>query len=390
MEASIARGLLSFLAEIPDPRSRHGRQHPLSAVLALVCCAIMCGAKSYAAIAPMGAGPDIALMHRLGFTRIPPRWAASARCLIALDVEAFEAALTRWAEALLGRPIATKPSLPEALALDGKSARGSFDGLEKAVHLLSLVAHESGLTLAQTAVPNGGENKTNEHKAALRLLQGMVLEGRLVTGDAMFCQRDLSQADHRCGGPLPCVREREPTDALCMILRWLCPFSRKGLFPPRQQRIWEEAEDTATTIDKGHGRRERRTLKATTALNDYLDWPGVAQVGQIESVVVQDGKVSHETRYFITSASRSARGRGCSCSFGDGATGQSRIAHITCVTSRSGRMRAESARDPAPKLWLRFVMRRSAFCEPQARRISPRRFVATLPKSPNSSPSSAS
>ena len=41
--------------------------------------------------------------------------------------------------------------------------------------------------------------------------------------------------------------------------------------------------DTATTLDKGHGRIERRTLKATTALNDYLDWPGVGQVGQVES-----------------------------------------------------------------------------------------------------------
>jgi predicted transposase YbfD/YdcC len=61
-------------------------------------------------------------------------------------------------------------------------------------------------------------------------------------------------------------------------------------------------------MDKGHGRRERRTLKATTALNEYLDWPGVAQVGQIESVVEQDGKISHETRYFITSVPRDLAG----------------------------------------------------------------------------------
>jgi predicted transposase YbfD/YdcC len=62
--------------------------------------------------------------------------------------------------------------------------------------------------------------------------------------------------------------------------------------------------DTATTLDKGHGRRERRTLKATTALNEYLDWPGVAQVGQVESEVVKDGKTTHETRHFITSVTR--------------------------------------------------------------------------------------
>ena len=68
--------------------------------------------------------------------------------------------------------------------------------------------------------------------------------------------------------------------------------------------------DTATTLDKGHGRIERRALKATTALNDYLDWPGVGQVGQVESEVVKDGKTSHEIRYFITSVSRPVAGAG--------------------------------------------------------------------------------
>ena len=47
MDASLGARLLSVLAEIPDPRSRHGRRHPLTAILALVCCAIMSGAKSY-------------------------------------------------------------------------------------------------------------------------------------------------------------------------------------------------------------------------------------------------------------------------------------------------------------------------------------------------------
>ena len=68
--------------------------------------------------------------------------------------------------------------------------------------------------------------------------------------------------------------------------------------------------DTVTTLDKRHGRRERRTLKATTALNEYLDWPCVAQVGQVESEVVKDGKTTHETRYFITSVSRAVADAG--------------------------------------------------------------------------------
>ena len=59
MAAFTAGSLLSFLATVPDPRSRHGRRHPLSAILAVVCCAIMCGAKSYAAIGQWAQDQDM-------------------------------------------------------------------------------------------------------------------------------------------------------------------------------------------------------------------------------------------------------------------------------------------------------------------------------------------
>ena len=171
----------------------------------------MCGAKSYAAIAQWGHDQDIALMHQLGFTRIPPKLGGIRKVLIALAPNALEDALSRWAESLLGGATTVERAL-EAFALDGKTARGSSDGLEKAVHLLSLVAHQSGLTLAQTPVAQGGENKTNEHKTALRLLRGVVLKGRLVTGDAIFCQRDLSQQIIEARGHyLWFVKENQPT-----------------------------------------------------------------------------------------------------------------------------------------------------------------------------------
>lgn len=212
MEAARPASLLSFLAQVPDPRSRHGRQHPLSAVLGLVCCAVLCGSRGYSAIAQWAHDHDIALMHRLGFTRTPPTLGGIRKVLMALDVKAFEAALSRWAEAVLGRPAGAEATPPQALALDGKTLRGSFDGLKKAVHLLSLVAHESGLTVAQGAVPDGVEDKTNEHKAALRLLEGLVLQGRLITGDAIFCQRDLcGQVVAARGDYLVLVKENQPT-----------------------------------------------------------------------------------------------------------------------------------------------------------------------------------
>jgi hypothetical protein len=66
--------------------------------------------------------------------------------------------------------------------------------------------------------------------------------------------------------------------------------------------------DTTTTLDKGHGRRERRTLRATTALDGFLDWPGVAQVGEVTCQVDEHGRRSEATRYFITSVPRTAAG----------------------------------------------------------------------------------
>jgi predicted transposase YbfD/YdcC len=245
MEASIGGSLLSFLAKIPDPRSRHGRQHPLSAILGLTCCAIMCGAKSYTAIGQWAQDQDIAFMHRLGFTRTPPKMGGIRKVLMALDAMAFEDALTRWAGTFLNEPVSSEQTSLDAFALDGKSARGSFDGLEKAVHLLSLMAHKSGLTLAQTPVPNGGDDKTNEHKTALRLLEGLVLKGRVITGDAMFCQRDLSkQVIDQQGHFLWFVKENQPT--LLHDIEMAFAPSVEGDFSP----------SAATNLGRGHGHRD--------------------------------------------------------------------------------------------------------------------------------------
>lgn len=155
-------------------------------------------------------------MHRLGFHRHPPTEWGIRKVLMAIDVAALEHCLMQWLEHVLHAARKAKdpqesPTL-EGLSLDGKSCRGSFDGLSKAVHLLSVVAQELGLTIAQSAVPNGGEDKTNEHKTSLKLLKGLVLEGRIVTGDAMFCHRDVCEEIlERKGEYFLFVKENQPT-----------------------------------------------------------------------------------------------------------------------------------------------------------------------------------
>ncbi len=136
--------LLSSLALVPDPGSAHGRRHPLTAMLAAVCSAILCGARGFKPIAQWVHDQDLALVHALGFTRRPPKWGAFRKLLIALDPASFEEAIAGWAEAV-SRRLATEPRAggPEPLALDGKAIRGSIGRHEGAVHLLSVLAQRA-------------------------------------------------------------------------------------------------------------------------------------------------------------------------------------------------------------------------------------------------------
>ena len=197
--------LLAFLADVPDPRGRPGRRFPLAAMLAQACCAILCGCRGYAAVAQWGRDQPIELMHRLGYRRRPPAYGTFQGLFARLDAAAFEAAVSRWVAHLLP---AAGPDELHAVAIDGKSARGSGTGDLPAVHLLSALDQRTGCVLAQARVPA----ETNEHKAALALLESMVLRGRVITGDAAFCQRDLCRQVVEGGGHyLIKVDENQPS-----------------------------------------------------------------------------------------------------------------------------------------------------------------------------------
>src|SRR5207237_7869521 len=138
--------------------------------------------KSYQAIAQFGRDNGAALVHALGFTRgkTPTKSTFSVVFRI-LDVQAFEHALSHW---LTSRMPEGQQKL---LCLDGKTARGSRDGEVPGQHLVAAYSAEARAVLAQIKV----DAKTNEHKAALELLGILPVKGTIITGDAMFCQRDL-------------------------------------------------------------------------------------------------------------------------------------------------------------------------------------------------------
>jgi hypothetical protein len=99
-----------------------------------------------------------------------------------LDPKTFEQAFRRWVAGMItaiGEP---------ALAVDGKTIRGSKDGQRSPIHLVSAFATEMGLALGQENVAA----KSNEITAIPELLKALLIRGYLVTIDALGCQSEIA------------------------------------------------------------------------------------------------------------------------------------------------------------------------------------------------------
>ena len=145
----LGQSLREAFAQVPDPRSAHGRRHPLAAMLALATAAMLSNAHSLYAIAQWGRLQPPEVVHALGFTRDRTPSVSSLHLVFTrLDVEALETALARWAQAHLGAGGAV-------IAIDGKALRGSH-GKDPAggwVDVVAAYAHEAGQVLAQAGGP---------------------------------------------------------------------------------------------------------------------------------------------------------------------------------------------------------------------------------------------
>lgn len=238
--------LAERLARLPDPRLTQGKRHSLAAILRLVAAAVLCGMRSLQAIAQFGRELPPASAQELGFTH-PTTPCKSTLSLVLRQVDAtcLEEELGAWAQ--------DHAAGDEPLAVDGKTLRGSADGESPAVHLLSVYAVASGVTLAQAAVGD----KTNEHKAALELLRQVPLAGRVVTGDAMFTHRDFCTVVLDGGGDyvLP-AKDNQPN--LVQDIR--AAFTPEpGLSPPDSKRSSKPPSSRPATAprDTAAGKRGR-------------------------------------------------------------------------------------------------------------------------------------
>ena len=134
-----------------------------------------------------------------------------------------------------------------------------------------------------------GERKESELGLASGLLAQLELKGKVVTGDALYAQRELSRSVLEQGGDY------------FWVLKDNQPGVKEAVSLLFDQPPW--GESFAEVCQEGrHGDRwERRRLWASAALNDYLDWPGLGQVCCVERTRWRRGKETVERAYAITS-----------------------------------------------------------------------------------------
>ena len=286
--------LYRCLQSIPDHRDPRGRQYPLAMILMIGVLAKLAGQDSSRAMAHWAKLRTAELSQLFQFERKKmPHYSTWSRVL-GHSVEPAEV------EQRIGQFFVTaaRKSVPRRgsiqLALDGKTLRGTIPlGETRGVHLLAAYLPEQGVVLAQMRV----DEKSNEITHAPKVLRQVDLRGVVVSGDAMFDQRDLSIQIVRAKG-----------DYL-----WTVKDNQEGLredievlFQPQRKLVGTSALPhdfrTASTVEKGHGRLEKRSITVSSLLADYSTWPELAQVFKVESQRTDArGTPKTEVRYGVTS-----------------------------------------------------------------------------------------
>jgi hypothetical protein len=227
-----AGGLFSVLGAITDPRKRRGIRHRVPSIVALAICATLTGAKSFIALAEWAADQSRETLTKLGAKRgKPPSERTFRRVLHSIDVDEVDRCVGEW--------FARQQELvASAIAIDGKTLRGSRDGEHGARHLLSAIVHGSGVVVAQTNVGN----KTNEITCVKPLLANLDIEDTVVTADALLTQKAIADyiVKEKNADYVFTVKDNQPTlrqDIEALQLDDTPPsahYSRQGPWPHRE------------------------------------------------------------------------------------------------------------------------------------------------------------
>lgn len=278
--------------ELTDQRKAKGKRYALATILLGMFLAKLCGEDKPSGIAEWVALRGKWLAQVLGLKRQSMPSHHTYRRILASGVDADELeALAR--EYFRHRG---ETGTQVVVSMDGKVVRGTIDLEDReGLCLLAAFLPGEGVTLAQVAI----ESKQNEITAAPTLLGYLYLGNKVVIGDALHTQRQISLQIGKAGGHYLWTVKANHPQLLQDLQDWFDPQVHllPGMGnPPKDFR-------TASITNKGHGRLEVRTLTTSSQLNDFLDWPFLQQVFQLERQVTigKTRQTRQETVYGLTS-----------------------------------------------------------------------------------------
>jgi len=293
---SLTCDLVERLMTIPDHRRQcRNLRHRLVDILVLGFCGTLAGCDDFVEIADWAT--DNVEFFRT-FLELPngiPSHDTFNRTFSTVKPAALQAVLLPWLLERRGLP-------GDWVHLDGKTmrhTRRNSTGLG-ALHVVSAWAGQTGLTLGQVAV----DAKTNEITALPQLLELLDLRHKIVTADAMGCQKEIAQVivDQK-GDYILAAKDNQPT----LHAEMQAAFAQAAMQPSTGQQVY-------TTEDNDHGRHERRTVRVLAAAH-YLSaallavWPGLRTLVMVVRVVTcqMTGVTTTETSYYISSLQPNAR-----------------------------------------------------------------------------------
>lgn len=310
--------------QVNDPRRTQGQRFRLTSILLLALAAMLSNHLSELAIAQWGAGQSEEVKRALGFENgVTPHQSTIQRLFRRLNVEEVEAAFRGITLSFLQPAQTARGNC--GVAIDGKAQRGRLPFEEQQsypIHAVSLLDHQTGIVLTQghvqasdvqapveekqlaTKKALSDEEEQEEKKArselavAARLLPLIDWRGKVLTGDALYCQRTLCSALREAGGDyLFLVKGNQPRllEDLHLLFAPVPAPTRKG------EGILRLPEQEAHTTQKGHGRVELRSIRVSGELKDYSDWPGLEQVFEIRRRFQSKGVCKEAIRYGVTS-----------------------------------------------------------------------------------------
>jgi predicted transposase YbfD/YdcC len=282
-------GLLRAVAAVPDPRDPRGVRYPLAALLAVGVCAVLAGASSFAAITDWLHDLDEHARARLGFEHAVPVGTTLWRLLTRLDADLLATVLAGWLHSRTRPATAPAHRYRQVIAVDGKTLRGARRPDGRQAHLLSALDTSTGIVLAQVTI----DAKSNEIPAFKPLLDAVervldCLTGVLFIADALHAQTGHAREIAARGAHLAVqVKANQPT-----------------LFAQLKALPWPEIPAGDRTHDRGHARRETRTVKAITLHTPGgIGFPHAQQAVRITRTRTSatSGKTSRETSYLTVS-----------------------------------------------------------------------------------------